>query len=137
MADIKDRVFLRPMTSTFVRINRQTTSELSPEITGSYGRFRGDIPVSISVTVDGNSYPATVNPDGTWSIAQGVISPDLVSGTTYDVTAIATYPSGDTVADRTVDELTIEAPLVAYEAGPNTDIAYGSSTTGTAYGFNL
>lgn len=137
MASVLDRTFLRPMNGLFIRVDRKATSDTSPEMTGRYSRLRGASPSSISVVVDGNSYPATINADGTWSVSQGTISPALTIGQTYDITATATYSGGETVVDRTTDELHIQSSLAAYEAGSGSGVAYGSSASGVAYGFKL
>jgi len=131
---VLDRVFFRPMPPAFVSVTRLSTLLTSPPLAGRYGRLRGEIPTGINVLVDGNNYAATVNADGTWTIAQGVITPVLAVDT-YDVTATASFTGGPDVVDPTSGELIVESAMSAYEVGPGTDVAYGSSVSGVAYGF--
>ncbi len=86
-----------------------TTADNAPALTGTVS----DPTASIQVTVDGNTYAATNNGDGTWTLADNSIAPALTDGT-YDVSVIATDGVGNVGTDASVDELVIDttAPLV-------------------------
>ena len=90
-----------------------TTTDTTPELTGS---FTGGTPAStIDVTVDGNIYSATNNGDGTWTLADNIISPALAVGV-YDVQATVTE-GVDSANDTTLNELTIQSFTVTNWVG--------------------
>lgn len=61
----------------------------------------------IAIIIDGKSYPATNNGDGTWSLAAGTIIPSLNPGA-YDVTIQITTVGGEFVSrDSVIGGLTI------------------------------
>ncbi|MBV6646771.1 MAG: hypothetical protein KI790_15040 [Cyclobacteriaceae bacterium] len=101
--------FVYDMTLPIVGVDVLLTNIASPELTGSVD----DNTASISVDVDGNTYVATNNGDGTWTLGAGIISPDLVDGV-YEVTATATDIAGNADLDGSSNELTVDltAPVV-------------------------
>ena len=101
-------------TSPVVTVDALTTSDTTPQLTGTVD----DATASISVTVDGNVYAATNNGDGTWTLADDSITPALSLGT-YDVVVTATDVAGNPPGtDATTNELVIEdtAPVVTIDA---------------------
>ncbi len=89
-----------------VTVDPLTTTDTTPELTGTVS----DPAAAVQVTVDGNTYSATNNGDGTWTLADDAISPALALGT-YDVMVEADI-GGAPVSDGTVNELEIVAPVV-------------------------
>ncbi len=87
-----------------VSINPLTTDDPSPLLTGTVD----DSGATVVVTVNGTDYTAITNEDGTWTLADNTITPDLASGT-YDVVVTATDSLGNASTDNTSDELTINA----------------------------
>lgn len=57
-----------------------TTNNTSPALSGRYEPLN----TKVFATVDGTVYDAVENPDGSWDIAAGTISPDLAEGS-YDI----------------------------------------------------
>ena len=82
------------------------TNDQTPELTGTID----DATATVSVTVDGSTYPATNN-GTTWTLADGAITPALAAGA-YNVLVSATDAAGNIGNDATVDELVIEAAVV-------------------------
>jgi VCBS repeat-containing protein len=68
-----------------------------------------DPTATVEVTVNGTTYTATNNGDGTWTLADNSIAPALADGT-YDVSVTATDAPGNAGTDASVDELTIVTP---------------------------
>lgn len=64
-----------------ITVNPVTTSESSPALGGKLGNNNH----KIKVTVNGQTYDAVNNGNGTWNLPAGTISPALANGT-YDVT---------------------------------------------------
>jgi hypothetical protein len=97
------------LTAPTVAINALKTDAVSPRLTGTVN----DNTAAISVTVNGHSYTATNNGDGTWTLAAGTIA-NLAAGT-YSVTVTATDTAGNVGTDATANELTVDltAPTVA------------------------
>lgn len=91
-------------TAPVVTIDEKTTTDPNPELTGTVD----DPNATVEVTVDGNTYTATNNGDGTWTLADDAITPALDPGT-YDVSVSATDSAGNVGHDATTDELTIVA----------------------------
>ncbi len=89
-----------------VTIDPLTTTDTTPELTGMVN----DPAATVQVTVDGNTYLATNNGDGTWTLADDAIIPPLALGT-YDVVVEADI-GGAPVSDGTTNELEIVAPVV-------------------------
>ncbi|MEP4597053.1 MAG: Ig-like domain-containing protein, partial [Cyclobacteriaceae bacterium] len=97
-------------TAPTVDITPVFTSDLSPALSGSVNDATATIEVSIN---GGGPYTAT-NAGATWSLAQGTITPDLTTNTTYSVTVTATDPAGNTTTDATNGEVKIDntAPTI-------------------------
>ena len=88
------------------------TNDTTPELTGTLD----DPDAAIEVTVDGNTYSAVNNGDGTWTLTDDTISPALADGT-YDVAVAATDLAGNVGTDTTTAELTVDtiAPVVTVD----------------------
>jgi len=65
-----------------VTVNTLTTTDTTPALSGTVD----DATATVTVTVGGNTYTATNNGDGTWTLADNTVSPALAVGT-YDVVA--------------------------------------------------
>ncbi|MDW3196605.1 MAG: Ig-like domain-containing protein [Cytophagales bacterium] len=91
-------------TAPTVTVTALTTSIVSPELNGTYIEANGV--ASITVTIDGTDYTGTDNGDGTWTLPAGTLA-DLAGGT-YDVLVTITDTFGNTGADASTDELTID-----------------------------
>lgn len=98
--------------SSVISVDPLTTTNKSPIVTGAY---TGGPYVSIYVTIfDKNGMQAMAgtnavdNQDGTWTLPEGSISPELEVGT-YNVSAMVTNTYGDTTYDGTQNELKIIA----------------------------
>ena len=65
------------------------------------------------MTVNGTTYAATNNGDGTWTLADDTIAPALADGT-YDVSVTATDALSNVGTDASTNELTVDttAPIV-------------------------
>jgi hypothetical protein len=120
-------------TAPKVTVNKQTTSDTTPKITGTVD----DKDATVKVTVNGKTYEATVsqtpNEDGTynWEVPDGSIQEEdaLTPGQTYDVDAVATDKVGNAGTDTTDKELTItgdNTPPIITTATPLT-ITQGST----------
>jgi hypothetical protein len=85
------------------------TNDSTPELTGTVD----DKTAKVEVTVNGKTYLATNNGDGTWTLADNRITEALADGT-YDVSVTATDQANNTGKDSTVNELIIntKAPAV-------------------------
>ena len=86
-----------------VAIDPLVTNDRTPELTGTVS----DPTATIEVQVGGNTYSATNNQDGTWTLVDGAISTPL-NELVYDVIVTATNTVGNSATDDTVDELTID-----------------------------
>ena len=95
-----------------VTVGELTTNDTTPELTGAVD----DEDATVVVTVDGDDYAATNNGDGTWTLADGEITPALAEGT-YDVGVTATDLAGNDGTDATDDELVVDttAPTVTVD----------------------
>jgi hypothetical protein len=89
-------------TAPVITVNFLTTSDRTPQLTGTVD----DPTATIQVTVNGNTYTATNNGNGTWTLADNAITPGLAIAT-YNVTATATDGSGNAGTDGTTNELRI------------------------------
>jgi 6-phosphogluconolactonase (cycloisomerase 2 family) len=90
-----------------VTVDTLVTADSTPPLSGEVDASAA----TIQVSVDGNTYPAINNGDGTWTLADDTISP-LPGLGTYDIAVVATNISGIGV-DATVDELTVISSHVA------------------------
>ncbi|MCE7994007.1 MAG: Ig-like domain-containing protein [Roseivirga sp.] len=85
------------------------TNDQTPALNGTVDEAVGDI----TVTVDGQSFIATNNGNGTWTVADDLLT-TLAEGT-YDIMVTATDLAGNQGTDNTTNELTIDliAPTIA------------------------
>ena len=92
-----------------VTVDALLTNDSTPELTGTVN----DPVAIIEVTVGGNIYNAVNNSDGTWTLLDDTIIPDLADGT-YDIKVTATDLAGNIKTDATTNELIIDtiAPVV-------------------------
>lgn len=130
MASTLDRIFLRPMTSAYVTINRLSTMDTSPPLSGRYRPLNGNPPTSITVTIDGNDYPASSFAGGVWQLDDNEITPALTAGL-YEVSVEAVFPGPISKFDFSHVEVSV-VDAFSYRPGDGGDYAYGSPD-GTAY----
>ncbi len=71
------------------------TNSRSPKLTGRVSHTTA----AVTVTINGKNYTAKNNGDGTWTLPEGVIAPDLADGR-YNVRVIATV-NGEVASDTT------------------------------------
>ncbi len=102
-----------------VSVDTLLTGDASPRLTGHVT----EPDASVDILLAGNSYAATNQGDGSWTLDAGVVTPALADGT-YDMIVTATDPDLGSAVDDTVNELTIEsaAPAVTVN-GLSTSIA--------------
>ncbi|EWH08644.1 Ig family protein, partial [Catenovulum agarivorans DS-2] len=86
-----------------VVIHSLQTNDTTPALSGTVD----DVEATISVTLDGQSYDAVNNADGTWTLADDLVS--TLSDGTYDVEVSATDTFGNVATDSTTAELEIDA----------------------------
>lgn len=104
-----------------VSVDFLTTNDTAPPLSGTVD----DSAAAISVTVNGQTHPATNQGGGTWTLADDTLSP-LADGT-YDVMAEASDAAGNIGSDMSADELTIDATAPAVDiSAPSASI----TTTG-------
>ena len=101
-----------------VTVNSQATNNTSPALTGTIS----DPAASVTVRVNGSSYAASNNGDGTWSLPQGDISAALASGT-YNVVASGVNTSGIAAFAPTVNQFAVNT------TGPTVSITSPASPT--------
>jgi VCBS repeat-containing protein len=96
-------------TAPIVTVTGLSTVDNTPQLSGTVD----DSSAMVDVTVNGTTYAATNNGDGTWTLADNTIAPALADGI-YDVSVMATDILGNVGTDASVDELTIDttAPIV-------------------------
>ncbi len=94
-----------------IAIDSITTNDSTPELTGTVD----DDDADISITVNGQTYQASNNQDGTWTLADDIL-PELADST-YDVIAEAVDEVGNSGVDTTQDELVVDtvAPAITLE----------------------
>lgn len=85
-----------------VSIDFLETRDRTPELTGTVN----DTTANIEVTVDGSTYTATNNTDGTWTLADNTIS-TLADGV-YEVEVTATDLARNIGTDATTNELLVD-----------------------------
>ena len=83
-------VTVRDTTAPVVTVNSLTTTDGSPELTGTVD----DPDAAVRVTIANQAYDAANHGNGTWTLADNTISPPLEGGT-YDVTVTATDAVGN------------------------------------------
>jgi predicted phage tail protein len=98
-------------TAPVVTVTGLTTADNTPALTGTVN----DPTATVQVTVNGSTYTATNNGDGTWTLADNAIAPALADGT-YDVSVTATDSVGNVGTDGSIDELIVDttAPIVTH-----------------------
>ncbi|MDC0288839.1 Ig-like domain-containing protein, partial [Rubripirellula sp.] len=88
--------------SPVVGVNALLTNDTTPELTGTID----DTLASVTVVVDGQTVSAANNGDGTWTVADGVLT-SLAEGV-YDVQVTAVDLAGNVGSDGTTNELDID-----------------------------
>ncbi len=84
------------------------TNDSTPDLTGTV-----DDPTSkVKLVIDGVEYPATVNPDGTWTMPGDAIASPLADGK-HEIQAIATDPQGNIGEAVTTAMVDTTAPVVS------------------------
>ncbi len=96
--------FVYDVTEPIVTVDAVSTFESTPTLTGTVD----DLTATVEIEIQGVSYPATVNPDNSWEVAQGTIATLAVG--TYDAIATATDLAGNSATDATIDEVSILNP---------------------------
>ncbi|MBD2158135.1 Ig-like domain-containing protein [Leptolyngbya sp. FACHB-16] len=91
-----------------VTLNSLTTGDSTPRLSGTVSD--NDLTTKIEVTIEGQTYLATNNRNGTWELADGAIAPAL-SPSTYDVTVTATDAAGNTTTLNNPNALVIDLAL--------------------------
>jgi len=89
-------------TVPLTKANTLLTQDSTPELTGTVN----DRDATIEVTINGKTYQATNNGDGTWSLADDTIAP--LSAGVYDVEVTVTDSAGNVSTEETDDAITIE-----------------------------
>ncbi len=94
-----------------VSVDPLLTNDTTPALSGTVD----DPSASITVTVDGQSLGAVNNGDGTWTLADDLLT--ALDDGDYDVVVRAVDDFGNTGTDTTTDELTVdtEAPMVGVD----------------------
>ena len=93
-------------TAPVVTMHTTSTSDSTPDLSGTIN----DVTANLTVTVNGQTYTATNNGNGTWSFDGSTITPPLGIGI-YDVALTATDLAGNTTSDSSNNELTIQADI--------------------------
>lgn len=100
-------------------ISNITTQIRSPMLFGHYSPFG----VRVFVVLAGNTYEATANPDLTWELPEGIITPNLADGS-YDIRVYTMNSSNNIVFDEVhTDAITIDttAPEVSIDIQATVD----------------
>ncbi|OGJ91352.1 MAG: hypothetical protein A2248_03965 [Candidatus Raymondbacteria bacterium RIFOXYA2_FULL_49_16] len=95
-----------------ITVSMLTTNDQTPALSGTID----DNAASISITVDGQTLAATNNGDGTWTLADNLLT--AIGEGIYDIATIATDVLGNAGNDITTNELTIDltAPVITVNA---------------------
>jgi hypothetical protein len=103
-------------TPPLVSITVVATNDTTPQLGGTIN----DPSATVTVTVNGQTYPAINNGDGTWTLADNTVSPALGEAI-YDVQVVATDTLGNSAGDSSTNELTIDttAPTGSVNAVPD------------------
>jgi len=98
-------------------VNNLATNDATPSLTGTVN----DNTASISISVASQTVPATNNGNGTWTLANNILT--TIADGTYDVVATFTDPAGNATSDGSTNELTIDtvAPTVTVNNVATTD----------------
>ena len=99
-------------TPPIVTVKTTSTNDSTPQLVGTVD----DTTAVVTVTVNGQTYTATNNSDGTWTLPDNTIATPLPDGT-YDVTVVATDTVGNAGTDPTSQELIVnsKAPTVTID----------------------
>ena len=114
-----------------ITVDPLVTNDRTPSLSGTVS----DPTATIQVTVGGNAYSGVNNGDGTWTLPDNMIAPQLAAGV-HGILARATNPAG-TASDGTNNELTIDitAPLITVNTlstGDTTPALSGTVNDNTA-----
>jgi len=90
-------------TAPVVTVDPLTTKDRNPQLTGTVD----DLGAAVKVTVAGKTYTATNLGNGTWFLADNLITPLLPDGA-HDVQAKATDHVGNVGNDQTTNELIVD-----------------------------
>lgn len=95
-----------------VTVDALLTNDNRPELTGTVNDNDADIEVEVA----GTKYAAINNLDGTWTLTDNSITPELADGI-YDLAVHATDPAGNVGMDTTLDELIVDttAPVASVD----------------------
>ncbi|MBR9783526.1 MAG: Ig-like domain repeat protein, partial [Gammaproteobacteria bacterium] len=104
-----------------VTINDLTTNDTTPALTGTVD----DNTATVVVTINGISYTATNNENGTWTLADDAVAA-LAEGS-YTATVTATDPEGNVGTNTGTVVIDTTAP-----AAPTVEAGNGTEITGTA-----
>lgn len=124
-------------TAPVVTVTPQVTSAGKPVLSGTVS----EPAAAVRVSVAGASGDAVNAGDGTWSLDLATLFAEDIPEGVYDVAATATDPAGNSAADGTAGELTIDRtpPQGAFTIGPgdpafvgSTGVALAVSVTGAA-----
>ncbi len=124
----KTRSELTVRTVPQVSVDELRTNDTTPELTG-----RVDNPAdTVIVTVNGNTYPAVNNGDGTWTLPDNTVA-QLTNGA-HDVVATATNAQGNSASDTTTDELVVDTvpPQATLKSADGVDLADTAGTVTTS-----
>ncbi|AMK78524.1 MULTISPECIES: Ig-like domain-containing protein [Methylomonas] len=98
-----DEVYTLDNIAPTVTITAKNTTDTTPSLSGTVN----DANATIQVVVNGNTYAATNNGDGSWTLADNLISA-LTAGT-YEVAVTATDAVGNAGIDVSSNELVVTA----------------------------
>ncbi|MCH8924178.1 MAG: chitobiase/beta-hexosaminidase C-terminal domain-containing protein, partial [Planctomycetes bacterium] len=93
-----------------VTVDRLVTNDTTPRLSGTVD----DPAATVDIRVDGRTYRAVNDQDGTWRLPNNRISPPLAE-TLFDVQATATDPGGRVGVDSTLRELTVGPAVIISE----------------------
>ena len=98
------------------KINTLSTLDTTPPLSGTVD----DATATLEVTIDGKMYVAANGGDGTWLLADGVITPSLKAGVD-DVGIMATDIAGNSQLDTSTNEVTITGLLSIAKTADGTE----------------
>nr|WP_231518029.1 BapA/Bap/LapF family large adhesin [Alteromonas stellipolaris] len=104
-----------------VAINDLTTNDATPALSGTID----DNTATVVVTINGIDYPATINGDGTWTLADDAVAA-LADGS-YTATVTATDTDGNVGSNSGTVVIDTTSPAI-----PTVDAGNGTEITGTA-----
>ena len=87
-------------------VDANDTNDTTPEVTGTLPAPTAATD-TVSVTINGTTYTATNNGDGTWTLPDNTISPALTDGT-YDVQVVVTDAAGNAATSTVPSALTVD-----------------------------